>query len=440
MAATVKAHVVVCSRPFVSHFTPMRTIAQHLVDLAYQVTFITSSHIHSKVEESELHSWNHQDGKTSTTALSLRTLNLKPSNQSSLQTLPTTPQTHHHPPEFHGALPILLGAPGYRPNGVMQVGIFPILSLGVDTAPPASGRLPPSSPFGRERNEELNRTYFSLWSSMQTELNNALTSLGARVAEECRHNAVISLSDIFLQLCPPSLEYSRSDIPPSLKFTGGLPRDHSMTTKSANELPEWWEEIVQNSGKGRGERKRVIAVSQGSMALNCTDLIIPTLNALRNELDILVLVALGKKGASLPEEFMVQGNTRVADWIPFDDLEVSDVFVTNGDYGSFQNAVSKAFYLVVAAPLFADKRDIADRVEWSGVGINLRTGTPRPGAMRESVLEVLQDEKYRRRVEEVRGGLEGMILMKVIAGAIVGWEVNDLLGVVVGNVDVCDCT
>lgn len=447
MAANVKAHVVVCSMPFVSHFTPMRTIARHLVGLGYQVTFITSSKFGDKISEIgaafvEPSGWAdfHDDtlGKKSegapidpyaranwnVTKFFIKTIPaqfeaVQSVITSSLANNPSKPIIILPESSFHGALPILLGAPGYRPKGIIHVGIFPILSLSIDTAPPASGILPSSTPAGRERNQGLNKTYFSLWSPMQAELNTTLSTLGAREIEEYRHNAVISLSDIFLQLCPPILEYPRSDIPPPLRFTGGLPRDPGLNGSSAKEPAEWWEEIVQNSRKGKQERKHIIAVSQGTMALAYSDLIIPTLNALSSCSDMIVVVALGKKGARLPDDFEVPGNAKVVDWIPFDDLlELSDVFVTNGGYGSFQNACSRGVPLVVAAPLFADKRDIADRVEWSGVGINLKTGTPSPEALREAVSEVLGDEKYKKRVGEVRGEIRGFDPMKVIAGAI----------------------
>ncbi|CZR67184.1 related to N-glycosyltransferase [Phialocephala subalpina] len=444
MAATMTAHVIVCSMPFVSHFTPMLTISRHLVDLGYQVTFITSSKFCDKIQNigaafAEPSGWGdfHDDTLASksqgaptdpyaranwnVTTFFIKTI---PAQIEAIQSVitfslasdPSKPIVVLPESSFHGALPILLEAPGQRPNGIAHVGIFPILALSIDTAPPASGILPSSSPEGQKRNEELNKTYVDLWGPMQRELNSTLASLGARGIEEYRHNAVISLSDIFLQLCPPSLEYPRSDIPPSLRFTGGLPRDPPSVTHSTKDLPSWWSEIIQNSKK---ERKKIIAVSQGTMTLNYRDLIIPTLNALANSPDILVLVALGKKGAALPEDFVVPGNARVADWIPFDDLlAVSDCFVTNGGYGSFQNSVSRGVPLVVAAPLFADKRDIADRVEWSGVGIPLKTGTPSPDAVREAVLEVLEEGKYRRRVEEVRGEIRGFDPMKVIADAV----------------------
>lgn len=43
-----------------------------------------------------------------------------------------------------------------------------------------------------------------------------------------------------------------------------------------------------------------------------------------------------------------------------------------------------------------DKPEVAARVAWAGAGINLRTGTPRPAAVRTAVRNVLDDAGYRR--------------------------------------------
>jgi UDP:flavonoid glycosyltransferase YjiC (YdhE family) len=145
----------------------------------------------------------------------------------------------------------------------------------------------------------------------------------------------------------------------------------------------------------------------------------PTLEALKDQHNILVVVALGKRGATLPAEYSIPKNARVADWIPFDLLlPLSDVFVTNGGYGSFQTALANGVPLVIAPPFFADKRDIAARVEWSGTGINLKTGTPTPQALKGAVLEVLRDGKYMKRVMEVKEEIEGYDPMAIITGAI----------------------
>jgi hypothetical protein len=51
MASSMKAHVVVAALPFISHLTPMRTIAQHLVALGYQVTVITGGALRHSIED-----------------------------------------------------------------------------------------------------------------------------------------------------------------------------------------------------------------------------------------------------------------------------------------------------------------------------------------------------------------------------------------------------
>jgi UDP:flavonoid glycosyltransferase YjiC (YdhE family) len=74
--------------------------------------------------------------------------------------------------------------------------------------------------------------------------------------------------------------------------------------------------------------------------------------------------------------------------------------------------------IVIAPPFFADKRDIAARVEWSGTGVNLPTETPSEEELREGVLRVLQEEGSRKRAVEVKGEIEGFDIMAIIAGAI----------------------
>ena len=49
--------------------------------------------------------------------------------------------------------------------------------------------------------------------------------------------------------------------------------------------------------------------------------------------------------------------------------------VTNGGYGAVQRALTTGVPLVVAGDT-EDKPEVAARVEWFGVGVNLRTGVP----------------------------------------------------------------
>jgi hypothetical protein len=60
------------------------------------------------------------------------------------------------------------------------------------------------------------------------------------------------LHDRFLQMCIPSVEYSRSDAPDSIRFAGGLPKGHR---DPFTDQPAWWDEIVNN------KTKKIVAVS-----------------------------------------------------------------------------------------------------------------------------------------------------------------------------------
>lgn len=446
MASPLKAHVVVGALPFISHFTPMKTLAQHLVALGYQVTFIGGGTFRKAIEDigatpSVPAGWENFTEESMTAAVQesqkprpgggpVPPVNIVastwfqaqiPTQFEAVQEIlklsqaenPSRPVILLPETSFLVSLPFLLGAPGLQPKGVISVGNIPILTISKDTAPPSSGLVPDSSPEGRIRNEKLNNAYFDSCAPLRPHLNEMLRQLGAKEITQQRQNAVMDLSTIFLQLCPPSLEFSRSDAPPTLRFTGGLPRRESKVS-DPSELPDWWSDISNGS-----KPTKIIAVSQGTITLDFKALIIPTLEALKSVPDILIIAALGKRGASLPTSYIIPENARVADWIPFDALlPLSDVFVTNGGYGSFQNALANGVPLVIAPPFFADKRDIAARVEWSGTGVNLRTGMPSEEELREGVLRVLQEEGFKRRALEVREEIEALDPMRIITGAI----------------------
>ncbi|PMD40863.1 glycosyltransferase family 1 protein [Hyaloscypha variabilis F] len=443
---SIKAHVVIGALPFESHLTPMRTIAQHLVPLGYQVTFITAGNfrqsigaigatcfvpagwydvsengVHIKIVEGAskmppstgpVPAVNIMASRWFADAIPLQFEAIQEILASSLAENPSRPVVLLLESSFLASLPFVLNAPGLRPKGVISVGNVPILDINPDTPPPSSGLQPDPSPEGRARNEALNKTWLESSAILRTELNTILRGLGAKEIDQYRQNAVLNLSTLFLQLCPPSLEFHRSNAPPTLRFTGGLPRPKHQS-HNPSELPGWWSEVV-NKGNNR-----IVAVSQGTIVNGPESLIIPTLEALKDQDSILVVVALGKRGASLPAEYSIPSNARVADWIPFDALlPLSDVFVTNGGYGSFQNALANGVPLVIAPPRFADKRDIAARVQWSGTGVNLGTGTPTVEALKDAVLEVFNSGKYKERALEVKKEIESYDSMAIITGAI----------------------
>lgn len=119
----------------------------------------------------------------------------------------------------------------------------------------------------------------------------------------------------------------------------------------------------------------------------------PTLQGLANE-DVLVVAAGVRDPAELGE---LPGNARVAPFLPFAALlpHVA-VYVTNRGYGGVQQALAHGIP-VVSAGTTEDKAEVGGRVEYAGVGINLRTNTPTPEQVRGSVVALLGEGPVRQR-------------------------------------------
>jgi UDP:flavonoid glycosyltransferase YjiC (YdhE family) len=201
------------------------------------------------------------------------------------------------------------------------------------------------------------------------------------------------LADLVLVLTVPSFEYPRSDLPPSVRFVGPVE-----PPVRAVRSPSWWSDLDGS--------RRVVHVTQGTM--DTTDLgvlVAPTLRALADE-DLLVVATTGGR----PPEAVpgpLPPNARVARYLPYANLlPLVDVMVTNGGYGGVQQALAAGVPLVVAGS-GEDKPEVAARVARSGAGIDLRTGRPRPAALRSAVARVLTDGRYRDRARALRDEMAG---------------------------------
>ncbi|PRC49365.1 UDP-glucuronosyltransferase, partial [Mycobacterium sp. ITM-2017-0098] len=113
-------------------------------------------------------------------------------------------------------------------------------------------------------------------------------------------------------------------------------------------------------------------------------LISPTLDALGDHDDLLVVATTGGRPGQRWRG-QIPANARIADWIPYSALMPHvDVMITNGGYGGVQHALSHGVPLIVAGET-SDKAEVAARVDFSGVGIDLATAAPSPAAIGAAV-------------------------------------------------------
>lgn len=279
---------------------------------------------------------------------------------------------------FAGVAPLLFGD-GPRPP-ILALGVTPLTQSSRDVAPAGTALPPSSGPLGRLRNRLLGvlarRVLFRRTQRLAAAL---LRDLGIERLDAFVMD-ISSAFDRFLQLSPREFEYPRSDLAANTAFVGAI----APGRPSGAALPSWWGDLDRS--------RPVVHVTQGTIDNRDPGrLILPTLRALA-DLDVLVVVATGGGAAELGE---LPENARVADFLPYDELlPRTAVYVTNGGYGGVQAALSAGVPMVVAGGT-EDKPEVAARVAWSGVGIDLRTGTPRPAAIRAAVQRVLADPSYR---------------------------------------------
>jgi MGT family glycosyltransferase len=261
-----------------------------------------------------------------------------------------------------------------------------------DTAPFGPG-LPPSNTLVRRlRNQGLR------WFSKQTllrELRTYVNDLRSHVGLPASPLHMFEKISPFLYLSPsiPEFEYPRSDLPPQVHFTGAL----LPTPSNAFQPPLWWDDLASG--------KPVIHVTQGTVTTNPTDLLVPTLQAMAHE-DVLVVATTGGAEPSTIPLTPLPANARIEPFISHAHLLPHvDVMITNGGYNGVQMALANGVPLVVAGET-EEKPEVAARVEWAKVGINLRTRTPSPQQIQQAVKTLLTDSSYRTRAQQFQAMMQ----------------------------------
>ncbi|RGP61679.1 putative udp-glucuronosyltransferase 2a3 [Fusarium sporotrichioides] len=280
---------------------------------------------------------------------------------------------------FLGSLPLLRGARGVKADGIIGIGITPISLTSVDTAPYNMGLPPPTSPEQTAQYSMMLQGLKELFTNVQKVFNDILRDAGGEPDETFFNDAP-------------------SDAPKSVRFAGGMPK---LPQGTKEEKPAWWDEVAINSSG-----KDIVFVCQGTVRMDYNDIVVPAIEALKDRPNTLVIVALGQRGAVLDPTVTIPENTRVVDYIPFDDiLPLASVFVGNGGYGGVRASLANGTPLVVAGDS-EDKPEMCAIIEWAGVAVNLRTGNPTSEALRDGVDKVLSNSEYTEGAKRIQADMD----------------------------------
>jgi len=405
--------VLIVSTPATGHLNPLLPIGRSLMEEGHEVVFLTGSALRQRVEdigakflafpsEADLDLRDHD-------AVVPELKNIAPGPEWLRVALErifveTIPAQHagmrwalrDFPADIivaddmmFGVVPMLRASRSERPP-IVLCGTS-ILHLRRDDGAPLFLGLPPANNEAqRDEYAAIARDYDRIVNQpLALRLSNILKELGVEPLSTGMYESVVELADAYMQLSVPGFEYPR-DVPATVHFVGAPPIMPNQVS-----LPSWARDLD-------GSRK-VVLVTQGTVANHDFGLLVrPTLEALAKEPDLLVVATAGGRPVdAIPGP--IPDNARVASYLPFEwILPKTDVFVTNGGYGSVNQAMSFGIPIVTAG-LTEDKADVNARIAWSGVGINLATNEPTPRALGEAVRTVLARPTYRVRAAAIAG-------------------------------------
>ena len=432
MTATSSLLVFTCF-PGEGHFYPVLSLATHLMKHGYSTVFIAEESLKERIEAagieyiptvltfteerrgrlSEISQWPSGLGKFGEQLATVF-----------LQTLPSRVQRFHEILEelkardpgremliiediFNAvSVPYKLGRPlpkGFsEPPKTLGLGCAALILESEDLGPILMKLPPDSTPSGKLRNRALNELVRSgPLKRFHDAAREALEEANCTDINNIRlWNTFVENFDVVFQLCSRSMEYEISDLPKSVRFSGVLPRQE---TPASYQYPEWWENVTTR----KGDRK-LLFVSQGTVSVDYTEVIMPTIEAFGGRDDIILVAALGVKGSKLGDEVKIASNVKVIDYLPYDTiLEVADCFVTNGGYGAFTHGIRNGCPMVVAGDS-EEKAEVGARAAYAGVAVNLGVQRPTVGQLTEGVDAVLRDPRYRNRAMELRKENEDM--------------------------------
>ncbi|WP_460773322.1 glycosyltransferase [Microbacterium sp. GXF7504] len=273
------------------------------------------------------------------------------------------------------------------------ISVTPLNLFGPQGPPSGLGLRPGRNPITKARDAALRATAPLFARPLGKAIARAEEAIGLRPRGLTMEQVTFS-RQLIVASGSPLLDFERTDRPGFVHFVGEL----GVPPPAAQALPEWWDDL---------DGRRVVHVTQGTLNIDPADLIAPTLEALADRDDLLVVVATGIAGVDeLPVP--VPSNARVAGLLPYAELLPRvDVAITNGGWGGTLAMLARGIPLVIAGGDL-DKPETASRVAWTGAAVNLKTGTPTPAQVAAGFDTLSTDASYRDAAARVGAQLRSL--------------------------------
>jgi UDP:flavonoid glycosyltransferase YjiC (YdhE family) len=273
---------------------------------------------------------------------------------------------------------------------VATVGVVPLAETSKGLPPTGLGLVPSNNIFGRMKHSFLRYLTINHLFKPCTDLyNKLLADQGLPPSPDFMFDAFIRQPDVFLQSGTPGFEYTRPAKSGNIRFVG------PMLPYSKNVRNPFQQVALAK------QYKRVVLVTQGTVERDPAKIILPTLEAFKDDAQTLVIATTGGSQTTALQARYPQANIIIEDFIDFNSvMPYADVYVTNAGYGGVTMAIQNGLPMV-AAGVHEGKNEIAARVGYFKLGVNLKTETPTAVQIRQGVERVLTDLQYKRNVQKL---------------------------------------
>jgi UDP:flavonoid glycosyltransferase YjiC (YdhE family) len=274
---------------------------------------------------------------------------------------------------------------------VYVFGVAPSMETSQDIPPNFVGLKPAKNAIGRLVHQGMRAMMEWMVLRDGKELyNDVLTEYGIAPVAGSIFDIPYRSPDVLFQSGVPGFAYPRRDSNPKVKFIGAL-------------LP--YKDVIRNTLSHPEKLEKynsVILISQGTVDnKDPGKLIVPTLEALKDTGALLVVATGYSKTEELRKSFP-QDNIIIEDFIDFDFiLKHTDLFICNGGYGSVLLSLTNGVPLLTAG-IMEGKNDINAHVDYFGVGIDLRTESPKPRDIRRAAERILSEPRWKQNVARLR--------------------------------------